>query len=492
MADETKNKRDATATLKGYIFQKVVTCSEIIKLINDEKLDVFVKMEGLEDLDMISDNNLTLYQLKYYNQNQESLTLKSGVMKVIKSNYNINYNSNYKSDDIREIIIAVGSDENKYDNFKKSIISFVELLNSKRYNDITKIILIMTLGEFFDGNLGKSRRFESIMNGLNDIDIDVLISIASAIINLTNLDTDNIIEIINVGTEEFIANNNFFENCVDNKWNKKILNQLFKIKDKNCKNPEKYTLKNVDSKTFIQNLMEIDIDFLKFLISGEQATSSYWKKFSFKNIGSYKNIIKNIENLIKNNEEFFGKFDEFVNNKELIIYSFLQKELDDILFDKNKSFKVGDIWERIQNLVNNVIPGNISQQHIKYVVKTCYEFVDSDIFGLNLDKFFDSMFDLIHIDPLNIHTIFSILIKIISEDQRYHDYSIIGYLIENICKEYEHKWFLDPQLINWLDRVYKDELIGGIEYIQTYTNLDNLVKQIKKVEKKSKPTQNNL
>ncbi len=54
--------RDATATIRGYMYQFDATIRAILKMPNGEQLDV----EGLEDFDIGGDDPTALYQCKYY------------------------------------------------------------------------------------------------------------------------------------------------------------------------------------------------------------------------------------------------------------------------------------------------------------------------------------------------------------------------------------------------------------------------------------------
>ncbi len=58
----SSHSRDATATIRGYMYQFDATIRAILKLSADEHLDV----EGIEDFDIGSDNTTDLFQCKYY------------------------------------------------------------------------------------------------------------------------------------------------------------------------------------------------------------------------------------------------------------------------------------------------------------------------------------------------------------------------------------------------------------------------------------------
>lgn len=75
------HSRDATATIRGYMYQFDATIRAILKLPNDDQLDV----EGIEDFDIGGDDPTDLFQRKYYAaQRLTPAELRDAILPMLK------------------------------------------------------------------------------------------------------------------------------------------------------------------------------------------------------------------------------------------------------------------------------------------------------------------------------------------------------------------------------------------------------------------------
>lgn len=121
------NNRDASASLKGYLYQRY--CG-INYLFDDMNIEYIIE-EGYEDIDLINANkNRICIQFKYYTAKNESLTVNSGLYKTIMANY--------EKTDIDKIIYEAHNEmENIYAD------ELFKVFAEKKYYNIGKYILAL-------------------------------------------------------------------------------------------------------------------------------------------------------------------------------------------------------------------------------------------------------------------------------------------------------------------------------------------------------------
>lgn len=137
--DTNKNSGDATASMKGYVYQQVFA---IEKILNNKNIGAeTIKIEGVEDVDItFLDKSKHVYQLKYYNGASVNIYEDGDIMKVIKRTYDIQ--------EIKQIYFLVASDNKKIKNeiFWDRVIFFEDNINDHEL--IHKMISLNHLGLF--------------------------------------------------------------------------------------------------------------------------------------------------------------------------------------------------------------------------------------------------------------------------------------------------------------------------------------------------------
>ena len=145
------NNRAAANSYIGYIYQRYYGIYLFLKGIISGNIFLICE-EGLEDLDITINNNKVLYQLKYYKDSnkKESLTIDSGLFKVIKSNFN--------KGDIHKIIYDLYSEKSNYhEELKKAF-------ETKQYACIGRYLIIIYYKSIIKNKMGVSIDINDIIN----------------------------------------------------------------------------------------------------------------------------------------------------------------------------------------------------------------------------------------------------------------------------------------------------------------------------------------
>jgi len=127
-----ENNREAPESINGFFYQRYCCIYYILCNNNYE----YVLEEGYEDIDFININNQRkIIQVKYYGDSKESLTINSGLYKVIISNFEKN--------DIDEIIYYAYNKSNTIYNEK-----LITVFYDKYFFNIGKYILLIIYKHF--------------------------------------------------------------------------------------------------------------------------------------------------------------------------------------------------------------------------------------------------------------------------------------------------------------------------------------------------------
>jgi hypothetical protein len=127
-----ENNREAPESINGFFYQRYCCIYYILCNNNYE----YVLEEGYEDIDFININNQRkIIQVKYYGDSKESLTINSGLYKVIISNFEKN--------DIDEIIYYAYNKSDTIYNEK-----LITVFNDKYFFNIGKYILLIIYKHF--------------------------------------------------------------------------------------------------------------------------------------------------------------------------------------------------------------------------------------------------------------------------------------------------------------------------------------------------------
>ena len=121
------SKREAPESENGFFYQRYYCINYILSNINFE----YILEEGYEDIDLIKiNNNREIIQVKYYGDENESLTINSGLYKVIIANYN--------KQNIDKIKYLAYNKNNEI--YKKDLLNIFKL---KKYFNIGKFLLLI-------------------------------------------------------------------------------------------------------------------------------------------------------------------------------------------------------------------------------------------------------------------------------------------------------------------------------------------------------------
>lgn len=151
------NNREAPEIINGFFYQRY--CCIYYVLCNDNY--EYVLEEGYEDIDFININNQReIIQVKYYGNFTESLTINSGLYKVIISNFEKNnidkiiYYAYNKTDTIyHKKLISVFNDKYFFNIGKYLLLIIYKNLDKKITVDITNIDSINNLYEKYEEDI---------------------------------------------------------------------------------------------------------------------------------------------------------------------------------------------------------------------------------------------------------------------------------------------------------------------------------------------------
>lgn len=145
--------REAPEALNGFFYQRYCC---IYYILNDNNFD-YILEEGYEDIDLIKINNQRhIIQVKYYNNNTESLTSNAGLYKVILANYNKN--------DIDKITYFAFN--NSKNIFHKDL---TDVFTHQKYYNIGKFILLLIYNtELKQSSKKESQKINFQITDIND------------------------------------------------------------------------------------------------------------------------------------------------------------------------------------------------------------------------------------------------------------------------------------------------------------------------------------
>ncbi len=371
---------DATASVKGFNFQRWYGVYNLLLDYSDKKEYKYIKEEGNEDIDLITENNkIYSIQVKYKNSGKESYTpdLKDDFKKVIKRGL--------KNNDIILNIEYYLAGEIEYRKILKK--SF----DNKQYENLRKYTIILLICEYF-----KTYKQEGLKNK-NIKKLDILSDFKISILDNKNNELDNLFKEYDGYKNKKYINNEEYDNYFDILYDKTKSKQFFmKI------NPIKGWLYS-ELKNEILNL--IGVVFNEFIINISDENKDLKKEL----------IQYRIFNYFENN--LFNK------NEKMVIKNVIKDVKEMISTLTNINFIIEDLFKsyniKIINAINYNDENNGNNIKILNILK--------EIKGLNKHKIINYEKLAINIDLLNRK-----YEKLTSKEVKYIKNEILDFFIEYI------------------------------------------------------------
>ena len=340
--------RSATASYKGYTFQRARALNLILTKyckngIDHESLNrIYFQEENHEDIDFFEkrDGNgtvLTLYQEKYRENNtNESLTIDSGLSKVIVSHFDKN------ASELREINYEVFSVSGKI-NKSKSILYFEKLLHDNTYNTL--------IGRFF------------IINYLAEKKLDYSKSYHDNIKVIEEYDVDKLIKKPFQGSIQITE---FCKYCYDDRNINSLIEYLKKLK---------ICISNNDfSKIHNETISKLKELLPEFNSMYNKMSTEYTESFSYILYGLFESNL--INNLFDKNEE--KSIRQLIDEIKKTINATIDLNSSDIvtlLSHTISHFHNRENGEDLKDLENNLISNEIITDYILKNKITCKKFL---------------------------------------------------------------------------------------------------------------------
>lgn len=377
----TRNKRDATASLLGYTYQRYVAIYKLISKIGKmNHQNLFIKEENYEDVDIITKNtngdiiNVNAYQIKYTSVS-ESLTESGGFLKVIISNL-------YKN--INNITFIVGKKEKSKECYTKNLKSFKERIEKKNYNEILfQICEISSKNIELNGNKntkpneGKNTELnedgDTELNEDEDTELNEdeetknridrcdkylkILSIKKLKFKITELKNKKNIKNIKKTIKKIGGEISKIEKEIDELKNKKYNSKVIDKIDNEINNLTRQEIEH--EKLNFYNWLIVNLVFMKTNETTTQNFKEYIAKFRFK---EYPCLEKTKENIRKKINEVFKteikKIKDNVENEENKIEMIVQSVvIDEIIntLDTNIAKKIEVSFTLLVNSIKNKI-----------------------------------------------------------------------------------------------------------------------------------------
>lgn len=451
--------RDCPQGYKGYTYQRIYAIYLITEMMqNTNEIGKWILYEEKdEDIKLVNekDNIIKLIQLKYHDTKEpsESMTYDSGFYKVFKSHYESNVN---------EIqYISVNEKGEGYANVFEHYRKIKDEANEINQTLIRKFLI----KSFSKGGIGGGK-YETIIDKLNDFDIN-------SIISEFDKDIQNIIS----KKDELL----------------KTLNSLNKNKDK-----RKYDELHIKINQFGGDIQEREIfkKLIKWIAEVDFIIlKKYIDKFKIIDGLAYNEIIIKIKNNLATSGKYKNIFEKFhklhtkcndmidvIESHLSCIYGLFQGILVDNLFsnknetgtpiikivefidDKLKNIKKGYMFEHILDGINYLIGRNTEKNYI-------------DTFWTNI----------IYITITDTNTFQLMLNKLIQlKNKNEINADIIPNIFAKINDIYKYNALADKHVIGFLKR-YHDGQIKGYSIDREkdlYSSMEKMCKTIKKNIKK--------
>ena len=330
------NNREAPESLNGFFYQRY--CS-IYYILNDDNYE-YILEEGYEDIDLIKINKQrNIIQVKYYGNSNESLTINSGLYKVIVANFNKN--------DVDTIqYYAYNTTENIYHD------DLFKIFENKKYYNIGKFVLLLVYS-----NILLNEKKQKINSNKND----ELYEKHKINFNITNI--DNINELYEIHKQ-------------------KIKNKLYKTyKKKN----------NKDIYDFFNNENNCNNYFVKFQLLKGFSYKKLNEKIDAKISEKFNNFI------VANNNENKNLKILLIKNT---ILNFLTDEMFNNIKSEYRQIKSEVIFQKInENIKIYTNTDNLYYELLKQTEKIIINSINNKNNKLNINEYIDYIKQF-EIDPL--------------------------------------------------------------------------------------------
>jgi len=385
--------RDASSSFNGYVYQRLYGIYLFLK----EEFE-YILEEGYEDIDLIKeDKTRNIYQLKYRpEEKEENLTYKSGLYKVIKSNftridkinkiYYIVYNktknifklSLYKKfenknfNSIRNDIVKVIKNQKNYEKNKKINEKNEKNKKNNEKNERNKKINEKNFNVFLDDKSKYVKLFDQI-NLSTGFEFNILINEIEELIN------NQYNKFVNISTPEYNKHKkNIIKDFIYNKLTEQMLkypreqNQdKRKISKNDLKNEIIEMIKCCDNPdNIILNLFKVKENLINNIIEERNKEKTNIKINDIINTLDDFNLITKdlicfLIDLFNSKKDFIEEDEEnFIKNKlvNLIIYN--------CDFDKDKKFD-DKYYQSMKNIVSKIYHfTRIKNNNKKYKINT--------------------------------------------------------------------------------------------------------------------------
>ena len=365
--------RDASSSFNGYVYQRLYGIYLFLK----EEFE-YILEEGYEDIDLIKeDKTRNIYQLKYRpEEKEENLTYKSGLYKVIKSNftridkinkiYYIVYN---KTKNIFKLSLYKKFENKNFNSIRNDIVKVIK--NQKNYEK-NKKINEKNFNVFLDDKSKYVKLFDQI-NLSTGFEFNILINEIEELIN------NQYNKFVNISTPEYNKHKkNIIKDFIYNKLTEQMLkypreqNQdKRKISKNDLKNEIIEMIKCCDNPdNIILNLFKVKENLINNIIEERNKEKTNIKINDIINTLDDFNLITKdlicfLIDLFNSKKDFIEEDEEnFIKNKlvNLIIYN--------CDFDKDKKFD-DKYYQSMKNIVSKIYHfTRIKNNNKKYKINT--------------------------------------------------------------------------------------------------------------------------